>query len=248
MEENDSNKIIQIIKKFQVKFRNGSDAIAFVLYLLMKEKNFRFVGCGEINNESVNQDIIPSDWNKATDSYSFRYKHSDISSTILIKIIVIEEQLLVHALEVESKKLHNLELNTNDFINNTVALDNYDNLYKNLENLITIFNMEIVDSIVTSKDKIPPRQQTNQKENVYGGHDPLRVPPRTEPRPYPNPLIDPDFEYTPYTNPFGTGHSDVFPIPGGPSGLWGPGNLIGPNHPGFNPANDPNRLRRGIPG
>lgn len=58
------------------------------------------------------------------------------------------DSLLVHGLAIEDKKIHNLELNVNDYVRQGVALNDYDNLLINVDNLISIFKNTIVNKLL----------------------------------------------------------------------------------------------------
>lgn len=227
--------LIQQIKQLSPQLKNKYDAIVFILHLYMKQNGFNFVGCGDKNDETVSNLAIPTDWNKNEDSYTFRYKHSNIKSTILLKAILLEKQLLVHAMLIEDKSMFHMDIDIDDFVKDNVYLDNYDELYKSLETLITTFKSQIVDKLF-SVEKSSQKEETKKPvADRPSDYDPLRIP-NSGPRRNPNSwLMEPGY---PDSTPFGVGRSDIFPdIPSGPNGLWGPGsgNLVGPGHPGFNP-------------
>jgi len=240
------DSIIQKFTSIKPKCRNTNDSVVLILHLLMKENGFLFFGCGDKNDESAN-DALPISWNKSDDSYTFRYKSKE-GKTVLLKAIVLEGQLLIHALFVGDKNMHNLTIAVDEFINPDVALDNYEKLFKNIDTLMTLFTLDIIEPL-NSSPEVPVASEKEAPKKILQDpiqdYDPLRIPSRYQPRP--SPLADPSFG-NPYATPFGSGHSDVFPdIPGGPGGLFGgpgSGNLIGPNHPGFNPGfQNPSRGR-----
>jgi len=250
------DSIIKSIASIKPKFRNANDALVFAIHRLMKENGFIFAGCGDKNDETANDVSIPANWNISDDSYTFRYKLKD--ATLLLKAIVLEGQVLLHALVIGDKKMYNMTLTVDEFINRDVPLDNYEKLFKDIETLMTLVTLDIIEPLQPLQTATQPapslREEPKKAQQDQRDYDPLRIPPRGQPRP--NPLIDTSYD-RPFITPFGTGHSDVFPdIPSGPGGLFGgpgSGNLIGPHHPGFGispmPGMDPrNRGRgRGIP-
>jgi len=241
------SEIIQQLKQVNPNLRNHTDAIVFVLHLCMKQNGFRFVGCGPKNDDSASEVSIPN-WNSSTDSYQFRYRHDNLKSTVLLKFVVLEGQLLVHAMLIESMAMFHLDIKIDEFVNTSVHHNNYDTLFNSLDNLIAIFKLQIVDSLLSGETTVPKDVPKRNEHPV--DYDPLRIPNRTPQRGPPNPWIEPGFDQ-PYSTPFGVGHNDVFPeIPSGPSGLWsgpGSGNLVGPQHPGFNRGFPSSRGRGNLP-
>jgi len=244
--------VVQKIASLKPKFRNKNDAVVFAIHVIMMENGFIFAGCGDKNDDSVTNTTVPAKWNASDDAYSFRYKLQD--TTVLLKAVILEGQVLVHALVIGDKKMYNLTLTVDEFVND-VSLENYEKLYKNVETVMTLLTIEIISTLQesypakskpTSSLLEEPRRQQHDPNRDYD-YDPLRIPPR---QPRPSPLADPSFGY-PYPTPFGTGNSDLFPdiSPGVPGGLFGgpgSGNLVGPNHPGFMPAfQDPSSRGRG---
>jgi len=229
---------------------------------------FGFLGCGETNDENAQTEVLaPEGWNKSVDSYSFRYKNRQSNVTFVIKSLVMGNKLLVHGLGVEDGNIYNTDIDVNDFVNQGIALDNFESLFKNLDNLISTFKIKIINKLVPEGNKeVNQQQQQPQNSSLFLPHpsssqtqqqprnttpqpnrydpynDPLRVPNSgRQPRQPISPLMEPGGYGGAFQPPFGLGSNDLYPVPspfGGPPGPTG--NLIGPNHPGFGPnINDP---------
>lgn len=127
------------------------------------------------------------------------------------------------------------------------SLKEYDNLYKDFNNLVGLFKVNILHHLMIppSTEKLQPSSSTtnSQQQQNSQDDDPLRIPNnRRSPR---SPLQEgPYFYPQPSNPPFGLGGNDLYPTgpalyPFAPSPnipLSGPGgNLIGPHHPGFGP-------------
>jgi hypothetical protein len=250
MEKREGNveDIVAAFDEQKPQLRNGFDGISLVLHFVMRKMGFTFLGCGENNDENANKQVIaPEGWNNSTDSYSFRYRHPKSSMTFIIKNLVMGNKFLIHGLGIEDGNIHSFEININDFINQGIAMDNYSSLFKNLDNLISLFKKNIIDKLFpeySKGDERPTTQNQTQPPRYDPYNDPLRVPNsgRQPRQPY-SPLM----EGGPYgypAPPFGIGGNDLnpfgSPFPVGPSPDGATGNLIGPDHPGFGPfVNDP---------
>jgi len=238
--------ILSILADKRPQFRNGFDAISLVLHIVMRKLGFTFAGCGEANDESDPDAVIPpAAWNQSADSFCFRYKHPRSSSTFVIKNLVMGETLLVNGMVTEEKNIYNFEVRTGEYVNTGVALGDYAHLFKDLDKLISQFKTYIVFKMFPyiseeSQSFSQPRQQQHGWVD-----DPLRVGNEgNRGGPRPSPLLEGGPYGQPYQPPFGVGSGDLGPqLPGFPGmqPFGGPaGNLVGPHHPGFGPlVSDP---------
>lgn len=231
------------------KLRNGFDALSLIFHLVMKNSGFKFLGCGDdYNVENANKDeLAPEGWNKSDDAYSFKYKHPRSSMTYVIKSLVMGQKLLVHGLGLEDGTIHNIEISVNDYVKQGAKMDDYDNLFKDLDRLILTFKTGIVNKIFPEGTKEGyehspstinvQRSQPSPNNIPYDPYnDPLRVPER-HPRQPVSPLMEGGPYYPPFVSPFAIGGGDLNPFQGPYVPFPGttPGNLVGPNHPGFQP-------------
>jgi len=238
-----TKEIISAFKEQKPTLRDRFDALNLVLHFVMKKFGFTFIGCGE-NDQNVNQQALaPEGWNCSSDTFSFRYKHPKSNTIFTIKNLVMGNKLLINGVR-EDGTIQSLEVNIDDYVNDGIALDNFDTLFKNLNSLVSKFQTNIINKILPEGVKEPSRQnipQNQQPRRYDPSYDPLRVPGRYPRQPI-SPLMEPyqPGYGQPYQPPFSVGGNDLYPS--GP--FFGPsiptGNLIGPNHPGFGPSvNDP---------
>jgi len=239
--------LVKLIQEQKPQIRNRFDAVTLVLHLIMKEMfGFRCIGTGDQIDPSANDKLVPDGWNKSSDSYSFSHKHPRSGMTFLLKNLTMGEKLLVNGLAVEDNRVYTIELNVNDYIKKGVPVDDYQNLFMNLDALLNIFKREVVNKLLPSSESesestpsipvfTPP---SGRGPPLQPDYDPLRVTPPRQPRIPVSPLYEPGgypFDYP----PFGVGDRDLNPtgpgLPGLPRFPGGEGNLIGPNHPGFGP-------------
>jgi len=238
---------IKHLKENKPKFRQSFDALSILLHAIMKEMGFRFVGCRESNDETISGQFVTPDWNKSNDSFCFRYKHPQSSMTFVIKSLVLGDKLLVHGIAEEDKNIRSIELNVNDFVNSKVAYEDFDNLYKNVEQLLSTYKENIVSKLFPMSISEAPQtvRETPTSTTRSPDNDPLRIPgtgnQRVPPNPYPY-AADPYFDEgygTTAPGWFGIGSQDLNPFPspyGTPFGGPGSGSQIGPHHPGFGPG------------
>jgi len=234
-----TEELLKILKEQRPKLKNKWDAISITLHIIMKQLGFRFLGCGDKNEEQGDL-LVPIDWNKSSEYYSFRYKHPQSSMTFTIKLLPIGDKILVHGLAEEDKNIRTLELNVDDFINPKGDFDDYNNVYKNVEKLINSFKTEVVSKLLPMSTSEAPETETttNNNRTPQTQRGQSVVPPPIIP------IFDPYYErsdeqiFPLYGGPpFGLGSGDLNPL--GPGFHGNNGNLIGPNHPGFGNPRDP---------
>ena len=60
--------------------------------------------------------MLPRGWNDNQELYTLRYKPAERSSNVyLLKIIRIDDDLLVHFMEVDTEKVTNINIRTKDY-------------------------------------------------------------------------------------------------------------------------------------
>jgi len=165
--------------------------------------------------------------------------------TFVLKILLLGDKLLVHAIAEEDKNIRSIELNVNDFVKPKVSYDDFDNLYKNLDQLLSTFKEGIVSKLFPMSTSEAPESVRAAPTTTNTVNDPLRVPGSgnrgTPTAPYPysaDPYIDEDYGTTP-PGWFGVGSQDLNPFSSPfapPFGSPASGTQIGPNHPGFGPG------------
>jgi len=181
--------------------------------------------------------------------------------TFVIKNLVMGDTLLVHGLAIEDKNIQSLEIKVNDFVKPKVAMDDFDNLYRDLDNLMKKFKSGIITkffpSTSTTQETTPTSEtqrttSTSRTADRPPGYDPLRIPNsggygRAPPM---QPQYDPFGggygmpSNVPYFG-IGSGDLNALPSPFTPFGGGNSGNLVGPDHPGFGNLQDPYSLGRG---
>ncbi|KAJ3330358.1 hypothetical protein HDU76_005870 [Blyttiomyces sp. JEL0837] len=111
-----------------VLLRNGAELIMATFHACLVQLGFRFRGLGEegiVSSEEASpttqtpSSVLPSDWNRSGDTFSFRYTHDQSTFTFLLKGVKVATKLLVHCLAIQDGKLYTLDLNIGDYISPT---------------------------------------------------------------------------------------------------------------------------------
>mmetsp|Transcript_5770 Transcript_5770/g.14009 ORF Transcript_5770/g.14009 Transcript_5770/m.14009 type:complete len:289 (-) Transcript_5770:56-922(-) len=227
-------------------FKNDHDALAFTIHMQFLRNEFVCTGISEEDSEKKDLSEIPEGWNDSDEGYCFCYRSKDGKEKVLLKMMKIEDSLLVYAMKPkQNAKLHKVHLVLKDRIKQSPkgekpVLDK--KLFVDLIALIKDFEFKILNPILGVEPKKPDEssnsEETKQTANTrqepipidpgaprpgFPGFEPTapRFPGRLQPRPRPRPGF----------NPFGP---DT-------------GMLIGPRNPGFGRGGVPDP-RRPFPG
>ncbi|XP_071142842.1 proteasome inhibitor PI31 subunit-like [Mytilus edulis] len=224
------------------QLRSSQDALVTVIHWNLISSGFKCCGIGD-DEKAKNQkksEMLPNGWNANQDMYTLRYKDSSDKVHIL-KIMRVDEDLLVHFMDIKSEKVTSINISTTDYT--TGDLSSFDEAFKHLDKLKKQLKKEIIDEITKSPrsgSSSEPSSSRPQRSRLHDDdHDPLRVPPR---HPHRQPVPgwnDPD-------DPFSVGRGDLDPF-----GRTGGGMVFDPFHPGGRrggpdpSAGLPGRLPRG---
>jgi len=233
--KNNSNSIekcefLRQLAEHKPQLKNTIDAIGIALHFIFRQMQFKCIGVHDKLDSNANT-IVPPGWNSSSELYSFQYKHPKSSMTFMLKILLMGEKLLVNGVAQGDNNIQSIEVPVKDYVVENVKLEDFDNLYKNFDQLVKIFQTGVVNKLLPMSEKDlqeqqqQPSTQTRRNQPLreldydYDDYDPLRVPQHGARRGvFPPPL-------------FGVGSDDLNPIPT----PFGSGNLIGPAHPGFGP-------------
>ena len=106
---------VAISKAFEMlegTLRNEADALVIAVHACLDTEGFRLVGVGEDLPKSGAKDLtcIPSKWNEADDVYTLSYRHQETPGIYIIKLLVVDDVLIVHSASERNEDLHILEL------------------------------------------------------------------------------------------------------------------------------------------
>jgi len=244
-----------ILSKNKPKFRDGHDAIAFVLHSDLIRRGCTLVGLSENDSNTKSIGENPTDWNKSDEAYTFKYLHSSVKDPILVKMLRMDSQLLIHAASKADGKVHSLTVNVDDYLDRKISLSDYSKIYKDLNGLLSLFANSIGDKVAAlkeqAKETISSKSKADEREDLRSEEEKLKdfwggvsVPPvGRRPAPgFPSPGGDFDRDLDPFSGgggnlygpgnfPFGIGG----PAPLGPGGLPRPGTGPIPRGPRFDP-------------
>ncbi|KAF9982646.1 hypothetical protein BGZ75_005901 [Mortierella antarctica] len=100
------------------------DGLAAMSHAIMTAVGFRLAGLSEdesLGSDRLNVDdvtkanTLPSRWNASSDSYSFKYTHSNSQLTYLIKCVRMASKFVIHGTAIETSKICSLEVDVKDF-------------------------------------------------------------------------------------------------------------------------------------
>ncbi|XP_046547412.1 proteasome inhibitor PI31 subunit-like [Haliotis rubra] len=206
------------------------DAVICALHWNIVSHGFKCTGVGEDGHLSKKTERLPPGWNNSKELYTLKYNHTKSNDDFVLKVVKIDESLLVHFMRRRDEKVSSMNVRLATYTNQD--LTDIDTAFKNLEELEKHIEKEILTVFLsgaktsTSKASVA-RTQSNQGRSPLLEDDPLRVPSRRQP-------VPPD--WMPSSDPFAVGRSDLDPLAGGMGGM-----LMDPRRsgvPGFAP--DPN--------
>ncbi|CAI8008582.1 Proteasome inhibitor PI31 subunit [Geodia barretti] len=218
--------------------RSPHDAVAVALHACLLADGFVCIATGDENfgeglatrsptsskGAQTSPYGLPAGWNTSQDVYALQYHHPGQRKLILVKMIVIDTQLLISAMSAgDIETIHSLTLETDRYVRsqqfNTVSV------YSNLLQLVSTLNKEIVSKLqqpaakpspsTTSASGTTSTSAAASSSRMRGDYDPLRVGPPRHPGVSPaNPFGMP--------TPFGYGDADRFPFGYVPGARWDP--------------------------
>ncbi|EGG23348.1 proteasome inhibitor PI31 subunit [Cavenderia fasciculata] len=246
--------------------RDEFDLTVYTLHLLTCMLGYKCIGITEksksnsSNNNNNNEEDtmkLPNGWNSSNDSYCLFYQsNSDPSVTFIIKSLRMGDTLILNGMpEVQKNRIVSLDIDLNQLVahKDFKLLSDFKNAFKNLDQLLTIYQTSIIRNVVPQK--ISPLQEsehTIEKDKKTFKHED-----NSEPKKQfnPDPLMvggggrGGGYGYG-GGHGFGSGDSDLYadfmphiPNTVGPAGfnpgLRG-GSNIDRNHPGFGRVHFPN--------
>ncbi|XP_033726461.1 proteasome inhibitor PI31 subunit-like [Pecten maximus] len=221
------------------KLKSPQDAIITTLHWSLVSNGYKCIGVGETASESDSQtELLPTGWNESQDLYTLRYRQEGQPSTVyMLKVIRIDNDLLVNFMNVGNETVVNLNIRTRDFT--TGNLTSFDSAFQNLNELCSQFKREILDAVLKGDNKnvstsqvsrsSQERRSQERSRSYEEEYDPLRIPSR---RPH-MPQRPPDWSDP--GDPFSIGRADLDPLGRGGGMRFDP---FRGNRPGMRP--DPN--------
>nr|XP_043621180.1 probable proteasome inhibitor [Erigeron canadensis] len=232
--------VLALIRASRPNFKNPCDKIAFAIHSVFLAAGFNLHATGppafvdDALSAPFPDEASIDGWNEVEDNYAFVYSTPDkVSKKVLVKCLVMNDQLFVDALAAGSSDPVHLQLKIDDFVGESDDTK-YSSQFQNLGKLVDCVNKDIVTKL-TATSKTSTSCTTTSSELKVKDND-------NQPRSGPFGLEDPSPPYHPsgviMPLVYPSIGSDVYPQPPAgmyPSrgGLGDGGMLVGPNDPRF---------------
>ncbi|EIE21537.1 hypothetical protein COCSUDRAFT_66937 [Coccomyxa subellipsoidea C-169] len=254
--------ILAIVRAARPKFRSKHDRLAYAVHAFLLADGYKLVATGkdadvpsaEIAQESP--EVGMEGWTDLPDAYAFRYVDTTGKRTpILLKMVPMGDKMLLHWASPGSfDEPRMLELNVDDYVDDTARPDDVASAYKNLGDLAS--RLQSTFYVGSAKDAAAPPAEASSTATQAGSEaspvatpvsaaaarsvedDPFQLKgPPTYPQPAPyvprvgtDDLLPPVRPPMPGQMPPGEGGG---PLPGGLPGRRGGGMHVGPGDPLF---------------
>ncbi|XP_009081112.1 PREDICTED: proteasome inhibitor PI31 subunit, partial [Acanthisitta chloris] len=163
-------------------------------------------------------ELLPTGWEANKEVYTLRYKSTDDARELLLKAIMVEDNMILNVMDRSSQKVADVTLAVADYIN-PEHLDDFHKVYKNTEELRTRISSGIITPLGAPAEKA--KKEPESKKDLLRDDNPLHIPPRqptgTMAPSWPSPL-----------SPFAVGGDDLDPL-----GSRGGGMIMDPLRSGF---------------
>ncbi|XP_040187770.1 proteasome inhibitor PI31 subunit [Rana temporaria] len=193
--------------------------VCFIHWELISQ-GLRCLGKGEKAGANEKEsERLPDGWASNKELYTLRYGND--KSKILLKVLRVDDTLIVNAMNTQTEKVSNLTLNVGDFID-PANLKDFHKVFKKKTVLKRQLQTELLSPVLGSKETSGKLERERERPPDYVPHS---VPPGG-PAPH----------YTPRENPSGSapyGAADLDPL-GGHGGM-----IFDPFGPGSRPRPDP---------
>ncbi|KAK6183594.1 hypothetical protein SNE40_011043 [Patella caerulea] len=217
-------------------YKNADDVLVSVIHWKIISNGFKCIGKGEkAKSCDKKSEMLPKGWNSDENLYVLRYNQTSNNKIFILKIIKIDDSLMVNFMREEDEKVASMNIRASDHC--TGVLNDYHSAFKNLEDFKKRVKKEIFDEFKTSVEKKSEsrKSQSSLLEDdrfTQGGPSHRRSGQQHE-------WIDPD-------GPFSVGRGDLDPFGGMGGGmLMDPRRSGGPGF-GMDPSTGlPARLPRG---
>lgn len=226
-----------VIRAARPSFGNKNDKVAFVVHASFLASGYVLTAAGpqafsDTALSSSSTDEVGIDgWNEVDGEYAFVYANPERNfKNVLVKCLVMNDKLLVDVLADGSSEPLHFEINVGDYVKED-GDGNYSTQFKNLDNLVTNLNWEILSKFDGSS-KPSSSSNLRSSETSEGARTYVSEPARV-----------PQSSGVP-VHPVGVSFPPVFPVPGSdlipgpgagmyvPRGDFGSGSmLLGPNDP-----------------
>ncbi|GES66798.1 PI31 proteasome regulator [Aspergillus terreus] len=190
-----------------VSLKTAYEAVALIGHACMVAVGFRLVGLGEEHTIASSESLsLPSEWN-SSDTYSFRYAHSQSSMQYLLKISRLGNNAVIFALALGDDRTTSFDLPVKDFVSGsslplssttdvTNSLKDVFISTSRLNDLIALFKINVIQRLAPGlyKEGYEDSSRSTREEQPQTQRpqrDPLRddtLPAPARPYPFDDPL------------------------------------------------------------
>ncbi|KAI3742200.1 hypothetical protein L1987_59880 [Smallanthus sonchifolius] len=219
--------VLAVIRASRPNFRNSADKVAFSIHsiFLASGLNLNATGPPAFTDDSLaapfSDEAGIEGWNEVEDNYAFVYSSpKDDSKKVLVKCLVMNNQLFVDALASASSNPVHLEINIDDFAGESDDTK-YSSQFKNLGKLVDSINKGVLNKLNGSSAASASSNTSSERKTQDTAID----------RDHPSRVVMPPVFPS-------VGGGDLYPQP--PAGMYPTrggfgdgGMLVGPNDPRF---------------
>ncbi|XP_074067891.1 proteasome inhibitor PI31 subunit isoform X3 [Macrotis lagotis] len=156
------------------------DALVCFVHWQLVTQGYQALGTGDQPGpDDKKSELLPPGWNANKDLYVLRYESTDKDSTkeLLLKAIMVDDSMIINALECKSQQVVDLTLNVEDFVDGE-HLGDFHRVYKNSKELQTRIVSGLIFPIYNSLSKSDSASSSREfQPAISRDYDPLRIPP-----------------------------------------------------------------------
>ncbi|CAJ1962501.1 unnamed protein product [Sphenostylis stenocarpa] len=145
--------VLAVIRAARPTFRNRHDKIAFAVHSSFLASGYVLTATGpqalsdDAFSNPSNDEVSADHWNELNDEYAFVYANPEKGSEkVLVKCLVMNDNLLVHALSQGSSEPLSLEIGVGDYAREDGG-SNYAQQFKNLDKLVKRIDGDILSKL-----------------------------------------------------------------------------------------------------
>ncbi|KAG5006160.1 hypothetical protein JHK85_024702 [Glycine max] len=198
--------VLAVIRAARPTFRNQNDKIAFAVHSSFLTSGYVLTATGpqalsdNAFSDPSNDEVSVDHWNELNDEYAFVYANPEKGSEkVLVKCLVMNDKLLVHAFTQGSSEPLSLEIDVGDYAGED-GVSNYSQQFKNLDKLVKKIDGDILSKLDGSA-KASSSSRSSETSNRTRQEIPDPVAGFGEPGGPPTQGVPPGARFDPYGPP-----------------------------------------------
>ncbi|KAL2329529.1 hypothetical protein Fmac_017110 [Flemingia macrophylla] len=164
--------VLALIRAARPTFRNQNDKIAFAVHSSFLVSGYVLTATGpqalsdNAFSDPSNDEVPVDHWNELHDEYAFVYANPEKGSEkVLVKCLVMNRKLLVHALSKGSSEPLSLEIDVDDYATEDGG-SNYSHHFKNLDKLVKKIEGDILSKLDGSAKTSSPSRSSETSDRT----------------------------------------------------------------------------------